>query len=71
MSNNDYLIVEGLIGQALDQPENFDSDGSLIDDYVAADIYIDAGGVFDHDDLDHALTLVGVYQSTIGKVYPD
>ena len=67
MSNNDYLIVEGLIGQALDQPENYDSDGSLIDDYV----YIDAGGVFDHDDLDHALTLVGVYQSTIGKVYPD
>ena len=69
MKDYDYLIIESLIGQALDQPENYDAVDNVIDDYVAADVYIDSDELYDSDDLNDALVSMGINQSVIKKVY--
>ena len=67
-------LMDKAFEKAMSNQDNYDNDGIVIDDYVAADVYIDLsqddyGEKISDDEVNDYLEKNGIYQSSIMSNY--
>ena len=67
-------LMDKAFEKAMSNQDNYDNDGIVIDDYVAADVYIDLsqddyGEKVSDDEVNDYLEKNGIYQSSIMSNY--